>query len=72
MKLYDDKLIILTGGAGFIGSAVLRQLNEQGMHNIIVVDQLSSTDKWRNLVNKKFVEYFHKSELMHWLRRYKA
>ncbi|MCH9633809.1 MAG: ADP-L-glycero-D-manno-heptose-6-epimerase [Chlamydiae bacterium] len=67
MKLYDDKLIILTGGAGFIGSCILRLLNELGMSNVVVVDQLGSSDKWRNLSNKKFLEYIDKKNLMTWL-----
>lgn len=69
MKLYDDQYIILTGGAGFIGSCVLRMLNENNMTNIIVVDELGDDSKWRNLVNKKFIDYLHKDQLMDWLNQ---
>lgn len=55
---------ILTGGAGFIGSAFLSKLNACGVTDILVVDNLGSTDKWKNLVGKRFsdvvsIESFH-------------
>jgi ADP-L-glycero-D-manno-heptose 6-epimerase len=54
--------ILLTGGAGFIGSCLLRTLNENGYKEIIVVDDIGSTDKWKLLANKTFIEYFHKND----------
>lgn len=53
---------IVTGGAGFIGSCVVRTLNDMGYNNIFVVDNISSTDKWKNLVNKKYTAYFHRDD----------
>lgn len=67
MKLYDDKWIILTGGAGFIGSCILRVLNENGFSNVLIVDELGSDDKWKNLVHKQFDDYLHKDKLFDWL-----
>jgi ADP-L-glycero-D-manno-heptose 6-epimerase len=67
MKLYDDKLIVVTGGAGFIGSGVVRVLNDRGMSNIVVVDNLGTTEKWKNLVGKNFVDLIHKKDLFTWL-----
>jgi ADP-L-glycero-D-manno-heptose 6-epimerase len=67
MKLYDDQLIIVTGGCGFIGSGVIRHLNDHGMNNILVVDELDQTEKWKNLVGKKFVDIIDKSQLFQWL-----
>ena len=49
--------IIVTGGAGFIGSAVVWRLNELGHDDILVVDRLDETDKWKNLVPLKFADY---------------
>jgi ADP-L-glycero-D-manno-heptose 6-epimerase len=54
-------MIILTGGAGFIGSCFLRLLNEKDIHDIIVVDNLGTSTKWKNLVGKKFAKYIHKN-----------
>jgi ADP-L-glycero-D-manno-heptose 6-epimerase len=67
MKLYDDQLIIVTGGCGFIGSGVVRHLNDKGMNNILIVDELDQTEKWKNLVGKKFVDIIDKSRLFQWL-----
>jgi ADP-L-glycero-D-manno-heptose 6-epimerase len=57
-------MIILTGGAGFIGSGVLRLLNEAGKHEILVVDHLGGTEKWKNLVGKRFLEYVPKDQFL--------
>jgi ADP-L-glycero-D-manno-heptose 6-epimerase len=63
--------IILTGGAGFIGSCVLRCLNDIGVNNVIVVDNIASTEKWRNLVNKKYLEYIHKDHFFNQINNLK-
>jgi ADP-L-glycero-D-manno-heptose 6-epimerase len=51
-------MIIITGGAGFIGSAMLWELNSKGEEDIIVVDNLGSTttEKWRNLSGLHFAD----------------
>lgn len=67
MKLYDDKLIIVTGGAGFIGSCVVRVLNDRGYDNIVIVDNLGTSEKWKNLVGKRYVDILHKNDLFKWL-----
>ena len=53
-------MIVLTGGAGFIGSCFLKKLNDEGYDDIIVVDDLEHEDKWKNLVGKKYTEYIQK------------
>ena len=55
-------MIIVTGGAGFIGSAFVWKLNQEGIEDIVIVDRLGKTDKWKNLVNLRFVNYIHKDE----------
>lgn len=57
-------MIVVTGGAGFIGSCVVRTLNDVGIEDILVVDDIASTDKWLNLRNKKYIRYVHKSEFL--------
>lgn len=49
--------IIVTGGAGFIGSAIVWRLNQLGETDILVVDRLDSSDKWKNLAPLKFADY---------------
>ncbi|MEI6692806.1 MAG: ADP-glyceromanno-heptose 6-epimerase [Chlorobium sp.] len=55
-------MIIITGGAGFIGSAMLWELNRNGEEDIIVVDDLGSTtsQKWRNLSGLRFTDFIRK------------
>ncbi len=57
-------MFIVTGGAGFIGSAFVWKLNSVGIDNIIIVDRLGTSDKWGNLVNRRFVDYFHKDDFL--------
>ncbi|MCE5265832.1 MAG: ADP-glyceromanno-heptose 6-epimerase [Deltaproteobacteria bacterium] len=53
-------MIVVTGGAGFIGSAFVAKLNAEGINDIIVVDALGKSDKWKNLVKRRYVDYLHK------------
>ena len=57
-------MLIVTGGAGFLGSAIIWKLNELGREDILVVDNLGVGEKWRNLVNRRFTDYMHKSEFL--------
>jgi ADP-L-glycero-D-manno-heptose 6-epimerase len=68
MQLDEDRLIVVTGGVGFIGSGVLAHLNAQGFKNIVVVDHLGNSAKWKNLVGKCFVEVLDKHQLFGWLQ----
>lgn len=67
MKSFVSKYIVVTGGAGFIGSGVVRHLNDKGFHNIVVVDNLGTSDKWKNLVGKSYADCIHKSNFFSWL-----
>lgn len=63
----DTGYILVTGGAGFIGSAVVKELNSRGHSKILIVDDLGSGVKWRNLVQKNFSDILHKNMLFPWL-----
>lgn len=52
--------IVVTGGAGFIGSNVVKSLNELGEDKIFIVDNLDKSEKWKNLVTLNFEDYIHK------------
>ena len=55
-------MILLTGGAGLIGSAILWRLNQMKRHDVVVVDHLSTSEKWQNLRSLRFADYFEKDE----------
>ncbi len=61
-------MIIITGGAGFIGSAMLWELNRNGFDDVIVVDDLGSTTtgKWKNLSGLSFTDFIHKNDFLAW------
>jgi ADP-L-glycero-D-manno-heptose 6-epimerase len=49
--------VVVTGGAGLIGSALIWALNLRGVDNILVVDRLDTSEKWKNLVPLRFRDY---------------
>lgn len=57
-------MIVVTGGAGFIGSNIIKGLNDIGISDIIVVDDLPDGDQYKNLNNLKFSEYVDKLEFI--------
>ena len=57
-------MIVVTGGAGFIGSAVVWKLNQMGVDNIIIVDELGKDEKWKNLNGLRFEDFLHKDDFM--------
>lgn len=56
-------MIIVTGGAGFVGSNIVRGLNDRGDDDILVVDDLTDGHKFRNLAPLKIADYWDRGEL---------
>lgn len=57
-------MILVTGGAGFIGSTLIASLNSRKITDILVVDQLGTDQKWKNLRNLAFADYVEKADLL--------
>ena len=62
-------MFIVTGGAGFIGSSFVWKLNQHGIDDILVVDELGISAKWRNLINRKFSDYLHKDVFLKYIEK---
>jgi ADP-L-glycero-D-manno-heptose 6-epimerase len=60
-------MLLVTGGAGFIGSNVVASLNEAGRADIAVNDMLGSDGKWRNLAGRQIADFIPPAALERWL-----
>lgn len=57
-------MYIITGGAGFIGSALLREMNKRGISDILIIDNLAKSEKWLNLRNSSYADYIHRDKFI--------
>lgn len=62
-------MIVVTGAAGFIGSCMVRKLNDEGHKALILVDEFSRADKNRNLENKDFLQKIDRAVFLNWLEK---
>lgn len=63
-------MIVVTGGAGFIGSCLIKRLNLKGIENLIVVDDFSREDKKPNLEGKRINQLVHRNRFIEWLKQH--
>ncbi|KJC34314.1 ADP-L-glycero-D-manno-heptose-6-epimerase [Bradyrhizobium sp. LTSP849] len=61
-------MLLVTGGAGFIGSNVVAALNDAGRSDVVVCDLLGTDGKWRNLAKRQLVDIVPPPELLDWLK----
>ena len=57
-------MIIVTGGAGFIGSNIVKELNRKGRNDILIVDDLKDGENYKNLRGLHFIDYRHKDDFL--------
>ncbi len=57
-------MVIVTGGAGFIGSAIVWRLNNLNFDDILIIDSLGTDEKWKNLVGLGFKDFIHKDDFL--------
>jgi len=60
-------MIVVTGAAGFIGSCLIKKLNEENFNNIVAVDDFSNEQKNKNLEGKKIYRQIHRDNFIDWI-----
>lgn len=63
-------MIIVTGGAGFIGSNLVAGLEDHGVSDIVVCDVLGTQDKWRNIAKREIRDVVHPDRLFDFLNNH--
>ena len=63
----SSRMLLVTGGAGFIGSNIVAGLNEAGHSDVVVSDELGVGDKWRNLAKRQLADVVPPRDLLPWL-----
>ncbi len=71
-NLLSDQILVITGAGGFIGSCMVRYLNDLGITNLLLVDDFEESDKWKNLLGKNFSELISSKDLFHHLHQKKS
>ncbi|GAB4236112.1 MAG: ADP-glyceromanno-heptose 6-epimerase [Chlamydiales bacterium] len=69
-KMSKQGAVVITGAAGFIGSGIVRYLNDHQIDHLILVDDIGTTEKWKNLVGKRFIDILPSAKLHSWLKEH--
>ena len=64
MQKSEKLMIIVTGGAGMIGSNIVKALNDKGINDILVVDNLKNGRKFQNLVDLDIADYMDRDDFL--------
>ncbi len=65
-------MIVVTGGAGFIGSNLVAALEARGHHDVVVVDRLGTDERWRNVAKRELADIVAPEGMFRFLERYRA
>ena len=72
MQPYKRVMIVVTGGAGFIGSNIIAAIEEQGRGPVVVCDRLRNGEKWRNIAKRELADIVHPDNLLAYLDTHRA
>lgn len=64
MPIEGSRRILVTGGAGMIGSAIVWKLNKLGYDRVLIADRMDRSEKWRNLVPLRYLDYIDGNDLL--------
>ena len=64
-------MIIVTGGAGFIGSNILAGLEKEGYKDLVAVDWIGTDDKWKNIAKRELKDIISPEQMDEYLEKYK-
>src|SRR5690554_1782411 len=62
----NEKMIVVTGAAGFIGSCMVQKLNSMGLSDIILVDDFTPEKKKRNWIDKQYTDKIDRNDFFKW------
>lgn len=64
----SNSAIVITGAAGMIGSGIVRYLNDRGISDLLLVDDFRQSDKWKNIIGKRFKDFISRNLIFDYLK----